>query len=85
MDVKVTDAKGRLTQLVRSAEAGEDVVLTRFGRAVVRLVPVAARPNAAARRQILEAVRSSGMVKVTSGAGAARSQDFLYDETGLPR
>jgi prevent-host-death family protein len=42
--VTVTDAKAQLTELVRRAEAGEDVVLTRHGRAVVRLSPVS-RPR----------------------------------------
>ena len=40
MRVSVTDAKGQLTELVRLAEAGEEVVLTRHGHAAVRLVPI---------------------------------------------
>jgi prevent-host-death family protein len=38
MQVSVTDAKGQLTELVRRAEQGDEIVLTRHGRAVVRLV-----------------------------------------------
>ena len=85
MDATVTDAKAQLTELVRRAEAGEEIVLTRFGRAVVRLMPVAAQPSMAERRQILEHARASGREKAAAGADAARSQDFLYDKTGLPR
>ena len=40
MRISVTEAKGQLTELVRRAEAGDEVVLTRHGQAVVRLVPV---------------------------------------------
>ncbi|MYK59732.1 MAG: type II toxin-antitoxin system prevent-host-death family antitoxin, partial [Rhodospirillaceae bacterium] len=40
MQISVTQAKGQLTELVRRAEAGEEVVLTRHGRATVRLAPV---------------------------------------------
>jgi prevent-host-death family protein len=40
MRVSVSDAKGRLTELVRRAEAGDEVVLTRRGQAAVSLVPV---------------------------------------------
>ena len=40
MQVAITDAKARLTDLVRRAEAGEEVVLTRHGHAVVRLVAI---------------------------------------------
>lgn len=84
MDVSVSEAKAQLTELVRRAEAGEEVVLTRHGRGVVRLVPVATHPSAAERRALMESVRAAGRVKATAGPPAARSQDFLYDDTGLP-
>jgi prevent-host-death family protein len=84
MLISVTDAKGQLTDLVRRAEAGEDVVLTRHGRETVKLVAVATRPGPEARRRLLEAVRASAAKKATPGPDAARSQDFLYDEDGLP-
>ena len=85
MRVSVTDAKGRLTDLVRRAEFGDEVVLTRHGRDPVRLIPVRALPNEQARRALLEAIRAAGSVKASEGPAAARSQDFLYDEDGLPR
>jgi prevent-host-death family protein len=84
MQISVTDAKGKLTDLVRRAEAGDEVILTRHGQAAVRLVPVRRVPNARARRTLLEAIRKSGMAHATSGPGAARSQDFLYGDDGLP-
>lgn len=84
MRVSVTDAKGQLTDLVRRAEAGEDVVLTRHGHAAVRLVPVNSAPDRQSRRILLEAARAAGAAKVASGPSAARSQDFLYGEDGLP-
>jgi prevent-host-death family protein len=40
MQVSVTEAKGKLTDLVRRAEAGEEVLLTRHGHLAVRLVAV---------------------------------------------
>ncbi len=40
MRISVSEAKGQLTELVRNAEAGDEVVLTRHGKATVRLVPV---------------------------------------------
>jgi prevent-host-death family protein len=84
MRVAVTSAKGQLTELIRRAEAGEELVLTHHGRAVVRLVPVEASIAPAARRTLLEAVRASGAAKARSGESAARSQDFLYGADGLP-
>jgi prevent-host-death family protein len=83
MRVSVSEAKGQLTELVRRAEAGDEVILTRHGHAAVRLVPVQAMPDAKARRALLEEVRAAAP-KATKGPDAARSQDFLYDEDGLP-
>lgn len=85
IQVSVSDAKGQLTELVRRAEAGDEVILTRHGQAAVRLVPVATKPTGAERRRILEAARASGGKKAAIGPEAARSQDFLYDQSGLPR
>jgi prevent-host-death family protein len=42
MRVPVSEAKGQLTELVRRAEAGEEVILTRHGHAVARLAPMKA-------------------------------------------
>jgi prevent-host-death family protein len=80
--VSVSDAKGQLTELVRRAEAGDEVILTRHGHAAVRLVPVHAASDAKSRKALLEAVRAAA--NASAGASAARSQDFLYGEDGLP-
>ena len=84
MRVSVSEAKGQLTELVRRAEAGDDVILTRHGHAAVRLVPVKTTPNGKSRRALLEAVRASAAGKAAAGPSAARSQDFLYGDDGLP-
>lgn len=85
MQISITGAKGHLTELVRRAEAGDEVVLTRHGKAVVRLVPVVPAVPRDRRRAVMEAARRSALAKITAGAGAARSQDFLYDDDGLPK
>jgi prevent-host-death family protein len=85
MEISVTDAKAQLTDLVRRAEAGEEVVLTRHGHAAVRLVPVKRKLDREARRALLEELQRVTAGKVSPGPSAARSQDFLYDEDGLPR
>jgi prevent-host-death family protein len=84
MRVSVSEAKGQLTELVRRAEAGDEIVLTRHGQAAVRLVPVRAAAAPAARRDILERLRSQASVKARPGPSAARSQDELYDDDGMP-
>ncbi len=84
MRVSVTEAKERLTELVRCAEAGGEVILTRHGKAVVRLAAIAVASNRQSRRASIEAVRASGRAKAAPGPSAARSQDFLYGNNGLP-
>ena len=84
MQISVTSAKAQLTELVRRAEAGDDVVLTRHGHPAVRLVPVRPAVDLAHRRRVLDEVMASAAQNVTPGPGADRSQDSLYDENGLP-
>jgi prevent-host-death family protein len=83
MRISVSEAKPQLTDLVRRAEAGEEVILTRHGHAAVRLMPVRPATDAASRRKLLEELRGVG--RASPGPDAARSQDFLFDEYGLPK
>jgi len=83
MQISVTDAKAQLTELVRRAEFGDGVVLTRHGHPAVRLVPVKKTLNREARMALIEEIQASA--QPTPGPCAARSQDFLYNEDGLPR
>jgi prevent-host-death family protein len=85
MQLSVTEAKARLTDLVRRAEAGEEVTLTRRGQPTVRLVPVLTDTVRAKRRKALEEFQ--GILKGKPGwedVTAANVADYLYDENGLP-
>lgn len=89
MQIPVTEAKARLTDLVRRAKAGDEVILTRHGQPQVRLTPVERiipSEEARARRraaidEIIAAARAGGQ---DGGPSAARAADFLYGEDGLP-
>jgi hypothetical protein len=48
-------------------------------------VPVKPATDARRRRALMEEVGAAGIRRVTYGVDAARSQDFLYDEGGLPK
>jgi prevent-host-death family protein len=86
MRISVTKAKGQLTDLVRRAEAGDEIILTRHGQSAVQFVPVkSARLDARGRKELLEAVRASGAAKASPGPNAASSQDFLYEGNGMPK
>jgi prevent-host-death family protein len=86
MRVSITEAKGQLTELVRRVAAGEEVILTRRGQAVAKLVPFVVKPTPEEKAAVLERIRKSAAKnkKARRGPSAARSQDFLYDENGLP-
>ena len=79
MQIAVSEAKSQLLDLVRRAENGDEVILTRHGHAIARLVGVA--PNLAERPAVLEEARGTARGAENT---AARSQDSLYDEHGLP-
>ena len=83
MHISVTDAKAQLTELVRRAENGDEIVLTRHGHPAVRLVPIKPALDRKARRALIDEVQASA--KPSTGPSAARSQDFLYGDDGLPR
>ncbi len=84
MHIPVSQAKAKLTDLVRRAERGEEIVLTRHGRASVALTPLGRAPSAEGRRKVIETVMEAVANKKSPGPNAARSQDFLYDGQGLP-
>jgi len=83
MRVPVSEAKGQLTDLVRRAERGEEVVLTRHGHPAVRLVAIAPRPSRAERRQVIAAARALARQDAAE-PGTAHAQDFLYGQDGMP-
>jgi prevent-host-death family protein len=92
MHISLTDAKARLTDLVRRAEQGDEVVLTRHGRPAVRLTPVGTETRIdpeqlrARRRAILDEVIAAARTRGPDGGPSAeRAADFLYGDDGLPR
>jgi hypothetical protein len=47
-------------------------------------VPVAVVATPKGRRALMERVRATARGKALPGAAAARSQDFLYGDDGMP-
>ena len=84
MHVPVSEAKAQLTELVRRAEEGEEIVLTRHGQPVVRLAAIRAPISDEERRRVIAAARAAAPA-AKAGPSAARSQDFLYGDDGLPK
>lgn len=84
MEVSVSMARDVLSELVRRAAQGEDIVLTEDGQPVVRLVAASTRDRVAQRAALLRGIAGSGRAHALPGPDSARSQDFLYDQNGLP-
>ncbi|ADW68003.1 type II toxin-antitoxin system Phd/YefM family antitoxin [Granulicella tundricola] len=72
MEVNVHHAKTHLSKLIAAAESGEEVIIARAGKAVVRMVPVA--PPACKSSKNL---RGSGIGKIWL------APDWDSDETNL--
>lgn len=85
MNVSLSTAKAQLTDLVRRAEAGDEVILTRRGEPTVRLVPVVSGAVKERRLRVLGELYGSAKGKSgMEGVTAENIADFLYDERGLP-
>jgi len=60
MHLTVTEAKAKLTELIKRAEAGEEVILTRHGHEVARLVSLRNAPAVADRKAVIARIRARG-------------------------
>ena len=83
MQISVTDAKAQITDLVRRAEAGEKIVLTRHGQPVARLVPIKAAQLRKSRRAMVEAMRQAARSEASPGLSDERYRDFVCGAEGL--
>lgn len=84
MQMPLTEAKAQLFELVRRAEAGEEIVLTRHGQPAVRISGIKPTVDLAERRERLLELSAKMALEKVPGADAAHASDFLFDEYGLP-
>jgi len=84
MNLAISKAKSKLTDLVKRAEQGEEVVLTRHGTQVVKLVPIRPVLDLETKKEILSRLLEESQSIICRDTNAADSQDFLYGEDGMP-
>ncbi|KGD91972.1 type II toxin-antitoxin system prevent-host-death family antitoxin [Rhizobium sp. YS-1r] len=84
MEISVSEAKASLTELLHRAESGEDVVLTRRGHRIARIVPIKPSLTREQRRALIDEIRAMAPKPAMDDVPAERSQDFLYDDDGMP-
>ena len=75
MHIPVDEAEAKLTDLVRRAEACDDIVITRHGQSAVRPVPVRPVPDVATQNVLLDALQVAGAK--ARGWGPRRAQPGL--------
>jgi prevent-host-death family protein len=84
MDISVSEAKAHLSDLVRRAEEGERVTLTRHGQPVAEIVPAKQRKTDDEFLEALRRIGEEGRKRVTPGPDAAHASDFLFGDDGMP-
>ena len=84
MQVTVQEAQKHLEDLLDRVESGEDVLLTRAGKTVARIVPLQRSAGREERRAALDRARAMAPPRRPDELSADRSHDDLYDEHGLP-
>jgi prevent-host-death family protein len=87
MNIPITEAKAQLTELVRRAEGGEVVVLTRHGKPAVRLVPAEGATPVPRKldRALIDEITRRAVAKFKPGELPTSNHDDMYDEGGLPK
>ncbi len=76
--VNVLDARNRLSQLIAAASEGDDVIIAKRGKPIVRLVPVADAPTHSAAAAAVWFVKNHA-------PGSARSSAELDQQIAAER
>jgi len=77
------------TQLLQKIQAGDEIILTQQGEKIARIIPLknnTPSPGEIKRRiTLMKQVQKSAAGKIKyPEIDAAHSQDFLYDDDGIP-
>lgn len=84
MEIAISEAKAKLSALINAALTGKQILLTKHGRPVAEIRPFAAAKNPAEKLSAIQRIAAKAKVKNPSGVSAARADNFLYDNAGLP-
>lgn len=83
MKVNILEAKNRLSELIRSVQAGEEVIIANRGEPVARLVPIGATKSEEAPigsgRRILEHLRKNPIPE-QARRSAQEIDDYIREE-----
>ena len=84
MNLAISKAKSKLTDLVKRSEQGEEVVLTRHGTWVVKLVPIRPLLKLKTKKEILSRLLEESQSIICRDTDAAHSRDFFMVKMECP-
>lgn len=84
MQISVKEAQENLAELLDRVESGEDILLTRDGAIVGRIIRTPPALTREERDAAFDRIRAMAPPRKPGEPMADRSHDDLYDEDGLP-
>ena len=84
IDMSVAMAKGRLSELINRALAGERVLLTKHGKPVAQIQPVEGYKSEDQKRRALKQILAEAAEVRTSGFDGENAGKNLYGPDGMP-
>lgn len=84
MKIAISEAKAELSALVNAALAGEQVILTKHGRPVAEIRPLTNTKKPAEKLSAMKKILTEARSERLGGVSAAKADNFLYDDNGLP-
>lgn len=82
MEVSVRELKARLSEYLRRVQQGEELVITRHGRPVGRLVPPVDAADEEAEARVVRELRSLPWIRPASGEKPLGAQNPLPHRPG---
>ncbi|WP_321389668.1 type II toxin-antitoxin system prevent-host-death family antitoxin [Emcibacter sp.] len=84
MKIAIHEAKGKLSGLIKAAGEGEQILLTKHGKPVAEIRPIAGAKTPEEKKAALDNILARAKEKAAKGVPAAEADKFLYDDTGMP-
>ncbi len=78
-EIDVLKAREKLDHLIERAEAGEEVVITRDGKAVARLVPIVPAPPAIDRQKVANAIAAIRKMSESASLDGLKIKDLIEE------
>jgi prevent-host-death family protein len=79
MQVNILEAKNRLSELIKSAQAGQDVVIANRGQPVARLVPTESKSTIKQDRNLLVWLQSNPLPKYAQKSASEIDAEIMRE------